>query len=213
LESGEATEEMRLNAVNRALMQAARDYYQDAKADGNSTFHTLSVAIIRATDGHYYIGRTIKNGHTSASSAAEIKALEQAINASSRNNITDIFVVNFSAEELQHLQEQPQAQGLDIKIPDGATRERLKKTSPPPSSMQKDFFGRVCNQGCQVHVFLPNNPARDEFDPKRHMLRFSIQDLLPYGYRNPKAELRQRPRDGGTHHPSTPDDRPPAISM
>jgi hypothetical protein len=59
-------EEMMIE-INALLMETAKDYYQKSKVKPKS----LTVAIVRATDGKYYMGKHSKDGATPATPSAE----------------------------------------------------------------------------------------------------------------------------------------------
>lgn len=194
LEEEMADPNERLNVMNSILMETARDYYQKSR----SKPHILTIAIIRATDGKYYIGKYTRDRSTPASPDAEFEAIGNMIDSSPNKRITDVFIANFNDKELGSISSawsESQSDDISLHMPNGATREIIKKYSPRSevADKVKDFFGRyVGENGANVHVFLSNNPELKNFDPQKHVISFKIKDLIPYGYQNPK--------NGGASH-------------
>lgn len=182
----------RTHAINRLLMDAAKDYYQKAKVKPIE----MTIAIVRATDGKYYIGKHLNDGITPATPSAESKALDNMINASPNKRLTDIFIVSFNQKELAVLND-PEGISDDIAIhmPDGATREILKKFSPRNGSAAqiRDFLGNSMEQSnSSIHIFLPNNPESGEFDPLKDVISMKVKELLPHGFQNPKSSATKK---------------------
>jgi len=187
LEGENKNPDERMLAINKLLMETAKDYYQKAKVKPKS----MTVAIVRATDGKYYIGKHSKDGITPATPSAEFEAVGAMINASSNKRLTDIFIVSLDQKELATLSDPDGVtDDISMKMPDGATREILKKFSPRngAAAQIRDFFGKTMDQsGGNVHVFLPNNPDSGEFDSKKHVISMTVKELLPYAFQNPKG--------------------------
>ena len=195
LDELEKDKNKRMLAINNQLMSAAREYYADAKQKPTS----LTIAIVRDQSGHYYIGKHSADGSINATPSAEFEAIGAMTNASSNNRLTDIFIVSLNKKELEELNGAEPEKDISIKMPDGATREIIKKFSPRNDDARKikDFFGKCMEpSNGHVHVFLPNNPywippgiegECPAFDPKKHVISTSVKELIPYAYKDPKG--------------------------
>ncbi len=190
-----ATPDNIMAEINTLLMDTAKDYYQKSKIKPKS----LTVAIVRATDGKYYMGKHSKDGITPATPSAEFEAIGAMINSSTNKRLTDVFIVNLNQKELATLSDPDGvADDISVKMPDGATREIIKKFSPRSGSAAQilDLFGKTMDRsGATIHVFLPNNPETKEFDPKEHVISKTIKELLPYAFQNPKAQQFEQSRN------------------
>lgn len=184
LESDSATSEDKLYAINRALMNAAKEYYQTSEVKPDR----LSVAIVRSIDGHYFLARHASSKTLISTPNETVKAINSMISASMNHKLSDVFVVEFDEKQLSKLAE---SDDIMLKLPDGATREIIKKATPKNVALMtaKGFDGRsLRDSGAKVHIFLPNDPSRDDFKPDQHVYSYAIKELLPYGYNNPKSQ-------------------------
>lgn len=174
----------KMATINKALMDSAREYYQDAEVKPSK----LSVAIVRTVEGKYFIERYAKNGDVLATGSAVSKAIGAAVSKSTRNKITDVFLAEFSEKQLAELEE-----GLppELMMTDGVTSEITKKAGPKNGAADKalNLAGEaVSARGVMVHVFTPNNSRKHDFDPQRHVISLGTRELLPYAYNNPKLD-------------------------
>jgi cytidine deaminase len=200
-EGGSITDEKRMSKINSILMERAQQYYHDAKHKPTS----LTIAIVRDQSGHYYMGKHSSDGTINATPSAELEAIGAMTNASSNNRLTDIFIVSLNEKELEELNGARLAKDIAVKMPDGATREIIKKFSPRNDDAKKikDFFGKCMEpSNGHVHVFLPNNPywippgiegECPAFDPKKHVISMRVKELLPYAYKDPKGSNESMP--------------------
>jgi cytidine deaminase len=194
LEHSSVNKQARLEAVNTVLMDTAKAYYQEARVKP----HTMTIAIVRATDGKYYMGKYSRDGSTPATPAADFEALGAMINASPDKRMTDIFIVNLSQHELETISD-PEGirDDISVKMPDGAAREILKKFSARNSTAEhiKDFLSKAMeSSNGNIYVFLPNDPNDKKFNANRHVIHTTVKELLPYAFQNPKGH------SGAAHH-------------
>lgn len=187
-ETDGSTLEEKMASIRKALAESAREYYQDADFKP----HKLSVAIVRTTEGKYFIERYANNGEVLATSNAAVKAIGSMVSASTRNKITDVFYGEFDEKQMEDLM-----RGLPPKLmmTDGATSEIVKKAGPKNGAANNvlNLAGRpVSERGVMVHVFAPNDPRSNDFDPAIHVVSLGVHELLPYAYKNPKADRLTR---------------------
>jgi cytidine deaminase len=165
--------------INEILMREARAYYQDAEVKPTK----LSVAIVRDANGNYYLAKHANNGKVMATPNACAEAIGRMIDASVNSKLKDLFLVEFNEEQLASLETTKE---MSINMPDGATRELIKKAAKGTAWMTP--LGQTNYFGAKVHIYVPNNPDLNEFSPKTHIITHSIQELLPLAYSNPKGQ-------------------------
>ena len=178
----------RMQVVNKVLMEQARSYYQQFRDDQKP--EEMTIAIVRSDDGQYYIGKHVKNSTLQATIDAEQKAINDMYNNNPNERFTDIFVVHFSNKQLEVLNKAKDDSGITIEMPSGANREFLKKAAAQRILQQtKGFMGTDFGQANGgVHVFLPNDPNKEDFDPKRHVISLTMKELIAHPYKAPKTD-------------------------
>ena len=184
LEGRGVSADEKMHAINKLLMNTAKDYYHDALYKP----YKLSVAIVRSTNGKFYLGKYARGHDVMATPTATFEAIGRAIDASLQNKITDVFFVEFDFRRTPSLLGSSR---YEVRPPGPATREIIKKASVNHSTAQQatSYLGTPCADGAFVHVFTPNDPSDDKgFSLESHVFSNTIHAMLPYGFRNPKSE-------------------------
>jgi len=181
-----------MREINALMMQRMKKMYHDS--EGEVT--TGSVVVIRSDDGRYYIGTARSNPRTSDLHPAMDHAIQNMLDGDMLQHATDIFLMSCDFERFPNLfakwKENP-AQPVTVPMPDGDARERAKKVTS--ADAVPDMQGTVLSaKSANFHILLPNNVK--DFDPDIHKVDFTLRDLLPHAYVNPRS-LRANGNGGG----------------
>ena len=175
-----------IKIINDAMIDKIHDLYHRA----NTPPENIRVAVVRLENGEYYMGTSLEGKGITSMQYAESEAVQASQTSDPNKAITDIFVIDMDQEKIKRILETKNTKKFNdltkIKMPDGSARDRIIKNSPNKDGDFFDVFGKQIDKesGANVHMILLNN--KDDFDPKKHMVSFSIADLVPYRWINPK---------------------------
>jgi cytidine deaminase len=168
------------------------DTLHGLSARSSKPLKSARIAVVRLDNGEYYMGVSLDNGFTTAMQPAESDAIQSALALHpTAHSITDMFVMSVDFEkmpkQLSEAADNPHA-SVEIKLPDGAARDRLSKAGVRNGKKLEDAMGNSLTgvDGANVHVMILND--KKSFDLQRHMVSFSMRELLPYRFVSPKMD-------------------------
>lgn len=184
MEEAGATPKELEEEVNKVLLDTMKSEYHH---DSRKAILKGSIAIVRNDQGEYFLGSDFNDGEVLSTPSGIFNAIQNT----RRNGVTDVFVMQLDFRESQKKNDPHPDSDVSVRMPDGETRMRIKKSQPKQqwqNRVVKDFEGNESSRenGPNVHVFLPNN--RDDFDPEKHVISKTAAELLPYAFNSPKMD-------------------------
>lgn len=142
-----------------------------------------SLAIARTEQGRYYFGRWYDDSQSPSMPEGEMHAIQ---NMEEGAHLSDIFVLNVDVAAIETHSKRG-GDTLSVQMPDGNTLERIKKARTRNETDVSPF--RQTGTQPRVHMFSLVSPKA--FDANTHMHSFSLHELLPHSFQNPKQEVKQ----------------------
>jgi len=182
-----------IKIINDSMIDKIHDLYNRP----NTPPQNIRVAVVRLENGEYYMGTSLEGKGITSMQSAESEAVQASQTSDTNKAITDIFVIDMDQERIKNILEtkdNKKLNDLKLKMPDGSARDRIIKNSPNKEGDFFNIFGEQIDKesGANVHMILLNNKA--DFDMKKHMVSFSIADLVPFRYINPKMSAGEMGR-------------------
>ncbi|GEM_PF-6977806 len=176
-----------LRLVNELMVDSLADINAKSINNGLPPMKIAKIAVVKLDNGEFYQGISYVNPKVSAMQSAESDAIQNALKNHPGHHITDIFVMSVDFEKTPEIIASEKSTPVEINMPDGAIRDRISKVGPRHDQIFRDIFDKKIDKesGASIHVMILNN--KTDFNPKLHVHSFSLRELLPFRFMNPKA--------------------------